>query len=159
MSPDSKVYLEKTSLTAADFLNDKVLPFFDEQGIQILRVLTDHGPEFYGRQDIHPYELYLHLNEIEHTRTKIRKPQTNGAVERLHQIIQEEFYRVAFRKKLYLSLEEIQADLDEFMNWYNAGRTNQGRYCQGRTPLQTFWEGLPLYQQFVFEAMEEKEVA
>ena len=83
----TKVYSEKTSLTAADFLNDKVLPFFDEHAIRVLRVLTDHGPEFYGRQDTHPYQSFLHLNDIEHTKTKVRKSQTSGAVECLHQII------------------------------------------------------------------------
>jgi transposase InsO family protein len=147
----AKVYPDRTALAAADFLNDKVLPFFDEQGIAVLRMLSDNGPEYCGRRDEHAYQLFLQLNEIEHTRIKVRHPQTNGAVERLNQTIQEEFYKVAFRKKLYRSLEEIQADLDEFMTWYNNERTNQGRYCQGRTPRQTFIEGLELYQQYVYD--------
>lgn len=152
----AKVYTERTSLTAADFLNDKVLPFFDEQYIRVLRVLSDNGAEYCGRPESHPYQLFLHLNDIEHTRIKVRHPQTNGAVERLNQTVQEEFYKVAFRKKLYRSIEEIQADLDEFMRWYNIERTNQGRYCQGRTPMQTFIDGLPLYQKYVYEEVEEK---
>jgi transposase InsO family protein len=147
----AKVYPDRTALTAADFLNDKVLPFFDEQGIAVLRILSDNGAEYCGKRDEHAYQLFLQLNEIEHTRIKVRHPQTNGAVERLNQTIQEEFYKVAFRKKLYSSLEEIQADLDEFMTWYNNARTNQGRYCQGRTPTQTFIEGLELYQQYVYD--------
>jgi len=147
----AKVYPDRTALAAADFLNDKVLPFFDEQGIAVLRILSDNGSEYCGRRDEHAYQLFLQLNEIEHTRIKVRHPQTNGAVERLNQTIQEEFYKVAFRKKLYRSLEEIQADLDEFMAWYNNERTNQGRYCQGRTPLQTFIEGLELYQGYVYD--------
>jgi hypothetical protein len=113
----AKVYPDKTSLTAADFLNDKVLPFFDEQSMKVLRILTDNGCEYCGRPENHPYRLFLHLNGIEHTRIRVRHPQTNGAVERLNQTIQEEFYKVAFRKKLYRSLEEIQADLDEFVAW------------------------------------------
>jgi transposase InsO family protein len=147
----AKVYPDRTALAAADFLNDKVLPFFDEQGIAVLRMLSDNGSEYCGKRDEHAYQLFLQLNEIEHTRIKVRHPQTNGAVERLNQTIQEEFYKVAFRKKLYRSLEEIQADLDEFMTWYNNERTNQGRYCQGRTPGQTFIEGLELYQQYVYD--------
>lgn len=155
----AKLYLEKTSLTAADFMNDKVLPFFDKEGIGVLRVLTDRGCEYCGRMEIHPYELYLHLNGIEHTKIKTRHPQTNGAVERLNQTIENEFYQVSFRKKLYRTLEEIQADLDEFMDYYNKKRTNQGRYCQGRTPYETFIDGLSLYQQYVFESpVEIKEV-
>jgi transposase InsO family protein len=155
----AKVYREKTALTAADLLNDRVLPFYDQHGIRVHRVLTDNGPELCGRQDSHPYELFLHLSGIEHTRTKVRKPQTNGAVERLHQTIQNEFYQVAFRKKLYHSLEEIQADLDGFMDYYNNERTNQGRYCQGRTPFQTFTDGLEIYQQYVYEILENGEAA
>lgn len=156
----AKFYLEKTSLSAADLLNDKVLPFFDEHGICIQRVLTDNGTEFCGRQESHPYELFLHLNDIEHTRTKVRKPQTNGAVERLNQTIQDEFYSVAFRKKLYRTVEEIQEDLNVFLQYYNRERTNQGRYCQGRTPFETFHDGLELYQRYVFDMnMEEKTAA
>ncbi len=155
----AKVYREKTALTAADLLNDRVLPFYDHHGIRVHRVLTDNGPELCGRQDSHPYELFLHLNDIEHTRTKVRHPQTNGAVERLHQTIQNEFYEVAFRKKLYRTLDEIQADLDAFMTYYNTERTHQGRYCQGRTPFQTFTDGLELYQKHVHEGIEIEDAA
>jgi hypothetical protein len=153
----AKLYPDKTALTATDFLNDRVLPFFDEHMMMVLRMLTDNGREYCGKTENHAYELFLHLNEIEHTRTRVRRPQTNGAVERLNQTIQEEFYKVAFRKKLYTSLEEVQADLDEFMRWYNMERTNQGRYCQGRTPMETFEAGIDLYRQFVYdeEVMEE----
>ena len=153
----AKIYTERTAITAADFLNDKVLPFFDAHSIRVLRVLTDNGMEYCGRQESHPYELYLHLNDIEHTRIRVRRPQTNGSVERLNQTIKDEFYSVAFRKKLYANLEEIQADLDDFMVYYNSQRTNQGRYCQGRTPIQTFQDGLELYQQYVYDAVEEIE--
>ena len=155
----AKVYREKTAITAADLLNDRVLPFFDGHGLRVLRVLTDNGPELCGRLDSHPYELFLHLNDIEHTRTRVRHPQTNGAVERLHQTIENEFYQVAFRKKLYRTIEEIQADLDLFMDGYNADRTNQGKYCQGRTPMQTFLDGLPFYHQHVFEEVEKLDAA
>lgn len=145
----AKVYTDKTALTAADLLNDKVLPFFDQQGISLLRVLTDRGTE-YGHKNLeHPYQLFLHLNDIEHSRTKARHPQTNGCTERLNQIIQEEFYQVAFRKKVYSSLEEIQVDLDEYMHRYNTKRTNQGKRCQGRTPMETLEQGRELCRRYV----------
>lgn len=155
----AKVYTERTALTAADALNDKVLPFFDGQNIRVLRVLTDNGVEFCGRHDVHSYELYLHLNGIEHTRIRIRRPQTNGSVERLNQTIQQEFYQVAFRKKLYETIEEIQKDLDEFMEYYNTSRTNQGRYCQGRTPFETLRDGLKLYDQYVYDQIDSQTAA
>lgn len=153
----AKLYPDKTALAASDLLNDRVLPFFDEQMMRVLRVLTDNGREYCGRTESHAYQLFLHLNEIEHTRIRVRRPQTNGAVERLNQTVQEEFYKVAFRKKLYNTMEEIQADLDEFMRWYNTERTNQGKYSQGRTPMETFMAGIDLYRRFVYdeEVMEE----
>lgn len=153
----AKVYSDKTALAASDLLNDRVLPFFDEYCMKVLRILTDNGREYCGRTENHAYQLFLHLNEIEHTRIRVRHPQTNGSVERLNQTVQEEFFKVAFRKKLYHSIEEIQVDLDAFMSWYNTERTNQGKYCQGRTPMETFMAGIDLYRQFVYdeEVMEE----
>ena len=148
----AKLYSDRTGLTAADFLNDKVLPLFDSHGIRLLRTLTDRGSEYCGKTENHPYQLFLHLNEIEHSRTKARHPQTNGCTERLNQIIQDEFYAVAFRKTLYTSLEQMQSDLDGFMERYNRERTNQGKRCQGRTPMETFLAGLDLYQQYVYES-------
>lgn len=91
----------------------------------------------------------MHLNDIEHSRSKARHPQTHGACERLNQIILEEFYQVAFRKKLYRCLDEIQTDLDEYMQYYNERRTNQGKRCQGKTPRETFEQGLELYWNYV----------
>ncbi len=98
----ARVYTEKTAITASDLMNDRILPFYDEHGIRVLRALTDNGQELCGRVETHPYELLLHLNDIEHTRTRVGRPQTNGSVERLNQIIQDEFYAVAFRRRLYL---------------------------------------------------------
>lgn len=150
----AKLYTDKTAITAADFLNDKVLPFFDEEQIRLLRVLTDRGTEYSGKVEQHPYQLFLHLNDIEHSRTKAYHPQTNGSTERLNQTIQDEFYAVAFRKTLYASLEQIQADLDVFMRRYNEERTNQGKRCQGRTPKATWDAGYELYKKYVIEKTE-----
>ena len=141
----AKLYTAKVPVTAADILNDRVLPFFDQHKIAILRVLTDRGTEFCGSLDKHPYELYLQLNEIDHTKTKVKSPQTNGICERFHQTVLNEFYRVEFRKKLYQDLETLQTDLDEYMNRYNTERTHQGKRCKGRTPMETFFEGKNLY--------------
>ena len=150
----AKLYTDKTSITAADFLNDKVLPFFDQEMVRLLRVLTDRGTEYSGKVEQHPYQLFLHLNDIEHSRTKAFHPQTNGCTERLNQIIQDEFYAVAFRKTLYTSMEQIQDDLDAFMRYYNEQRTNQGKRCLGRTPKQTWDDGYELYKKYVIEKTE-----
>jgi transposase InsO family protein len=142
----AKLYDRKTPLTAADLLNDRVVPLFEEHGIPLGRVLTDRGTEYCGT-DGHEYELYLAVENIDHTRTKAKSPQTNGICERFHKTVLNEFYRVAFRKKLYASLEELQADLDTWLKVYNEERTHQGRWCYGKTPLQTFLDSVPLAKE------------
>jgi transposase InsO family protein len=143
----AKVYDRKTPLTAADLLNDRVVPFFEEHEIPLGRMLTDRGTEFCGNPEAHEYELYLAVENIDHTRTKVRSPQTNGICERLHKTMLNEFYRVTFRKKLYSSLEELQADLDAWLKVYNEERTHQGRWCYGKTPMQTFLDSLSLAKE------------
>ncbi|MEN2804349.1 IS481 family transposase ISVvu4 [Mannheimia haemolytica] len=108
----AKLYTMKTAISAADMLNDKVLPFFESQGLPMLRILTDRGSEYCGKVENHDYELYLAINDIEHTKTKVKHPQTNGICERFHKTILQEFYQVAFRKKIYTDLTTLQADLD-----------------------------------------------
>lgn len=143
----AKLYDRKTPITAAEILNDKVIPFFEEQEVVISRVLTDRGTEYCGNPETHEYELYLAVEDIDHTRTKARSPQTNGICERFHKTILDEFYRVAFRKRIYTSITQLQADLDEWMRDYNELRTHQGRWCFGRTPLQTFRETAKIAQE------------
>ena len=142
----TKLYDRKNALVAADMLNDKVIPFFDEEEVKPLRVLTDRGTEYCGNRETHEYELYLALEDIDHSRTKARHPQTNGICDRFHQTIQNEFYAYAFRKKLYRNTEELQTDLDLWMNEYKNERTHSGKYCYGKTPMQTFKETKHLAQ-------------
>jgi len=141
-----KLYDRKHALVAADLLNDRVLPFFEQQEVPLLRILTDRGTEFCGSLQNHEYQLYLAIENIDHSRTKARHPQTNGICERVHRTIQDEFYAIAFRKKLYTTLQELQTDLDEWVDQYNHQRTHTGKYCFGRTPMQTFKETKHLAQ-------------
>jgi hypothetical protein len=143
----AKLYTSKHAITSADILNDRVLPFFEEHAVSMLRILTDRGTEFKGKPEHHEYELYLNLEGIEHSKTQVRHPQTNGICERLHRTMQEEFYAIAFRKKLYDNLELLQQDLDEWMHYYNNERPHSGRYCFGKTPMQTFIESLSLAKE------------
>ena len=101
-------------------------------------MLTDRGTEFCGHPQSHAYELYLAVENIDHTRTKTRSPQTNGICERFHQTLNTAFYQVALRTKLYRSIADLQADLDAWMREHNTMRTHQGRWCYGKTPMQTF---------------------
>jgi len=143
----AKLYTDKNALAAAELLNDRVLPFYEAQDIPLLRILTDRGTEYCGRQNDHAYQLYLAIEDIDHTRTKAKSPQTNGICERFHRTIQDEFYAIAFRKKIFRSLEELQTDLDDWLEWYNKERTHSGKYCYGKTPFQTFLDSLDLPKQ------------
>jgi transposase InsO family protein len=148
----AKLYDRKTALTAADLLNDQVVPFFDAHEVPLSRILTDRGTEYCGSPDTHEYELYLAVENIDHTRTKVKSPQTNGIVERLHKTRLSEFYRITFRKKIYTTRTELQADLDSWLTEYNEERVHQGRWCYGRTPRQTFLETIPLAKEKVLAA-------
>jgi transposase InsO family protein len=148
----AKLYDRKTPITAADLLNDRVVPFFEEQEIRLCRVLTDRGTEYCGNPEHHEYELYLAIEDIDHTRTKTKSPQTNGIVERFHKTVLDEFYRIAFRKKIYGSLAELQDDLDAWIQSYNVERPHQGRWCFGKTPMQTFLDARPLAKEKLIAA-------
>ena len=143
----AKLYTTKTPITAADILNDKVLPYFEYHELPMLRILTDRGTEYCGKVEHHDYQLYLAINDIDHTKTKAMSPQTNGICERFHKTILQEFYQVTFRKKLYGSMEELQKDLDEWMRYYNNDRTHQGKVCNGRTPLETLLDGKSIWAE------------
>jgi transposase InsO family protein len=148
----AKLYDRKTPITAADLLNDRVVPFFDEKEVKLSRVLTDRGTEYCGNPEHHEYELYLAVEDIDHSRTKTKSPQTNGIVERLHKTMLNEFYRIAFRKKLYASIGELQDDLDEWIRSYNEERPHQGRWCFGKTPTQTFLDAIPIAREKMIAA-------
>jgi len=128
-------------------LNDKVLPFFEVHALPMLRILTDRGTEYCGRADKHNYQLYLAINDIDHTKTKVKSPQTNGTCERFHKTILQEFYQVTFRKKIYSDMESLQADLDEWIDYYNNERTHQGKMCCGRTPMETLQDGKKIWME------------
>lgn len=143
----AKLYDRKNALVAADLLNDRVIPFFEDHEIPLLRILTDRGTEYCGKREHHEYQLYLDLEEIDHTRTRARSPQTNGICERFHKTVLNEFYRVAFRKKVYTSIDELQTDVDIWMREYNEQRPHSGKYCFGKTPMQTFVDAIPLAKE------------
>lgn len=143
----AKLYTEKTAITAADTLNDVVLPFFSQHNVPLLRILTDRGTEYCGKPEHHAYQLYLGIEDIDHTKTKAQSPQTNGICERFHRTMKEECYDILFRKKLYRELEDLQTDVNAWLQKYNETRPHSGKQCAGKTPLQTFMQGKEIAQQ------------
>ena len=115
----------------------------------LIRILTDRGTQYCGRAEYHDYQLYLAMCDIDHSKTKAKSPQTNGICERFHKTLLNEFYQIAFRKKIYESIEILQHDLDEWIHHYNHERTHQGKMCCGRTPWQTWLEGKNAWNQKV----------
>ena len=136
------LYNSKIPVTAVHVLNERVLPFFEEHGARIKTILSDNGREYCGRPDQHPFELFLQLEDIEHRTTQVRRPQSNGIVERLHRTLLDEHFRIVGRTKFYEGLDEMQVDFDEYLNTYNQDRAHQGRNMNGRTPYQAFIDGL-----------------
>jgi transposase InsO family protein len=138
----AKVYNSKMPITAADLLYDRVLPFYAALGVPVQAILTDNGREFCGRPETHPFELLTAMENIEHRTTKIRSPRTNGFVERMNRTLLDECFRVKGRTEWYVTAEEIQRDLDVFMDEYNLRRTHQGYRVKGRTPAQALMDAL-----------------
>lgn len=137
----AKLYNAKLSITAADLVYDRVLPFYESEGLTVEAILTDNGREYKGKPEEHPYELILSLNDVEHRLTKVSSPKTNGFVERFNRTILDEFFREAFRKKFYASIEELQVDLDKWVHHYNYERPHQGYRNKGRKPYETLTQG------------------
>jgi IS1 family transposase len=151
----TKLYDRKNALVAADMLNDQVVPFFEQHDLRLLRVLTDRGTEYCGTRDQHEYQLFLAVEDIDHSKTKAKSPQTNGICERFHRTIQDEFYAIAFRKKVYRTIQELQTDLDRWMHYYNQDRTHTGKYCFGKTPMQTFEDSIQIAKEKLIERLTE----
>lgn len=135
----AKLYTEKTAITSADMLNDKVLSFYQDDNIPILRILTDRGTKYKGKIEHHAFELFLSIENIEHTVTKAYSPQTNGLCERFNKTMNQAFFDTAMRKKIYTNLDDLQEDLDGWLHYYNHERPHSGKYCYGKTPRQN-WE-------------------
>lgn len=138
-----RLYTTKMPLTAVDVLNRDVLPFFEKHRARIETILSDNGREYCGRPDHHPYELFLQLEGIGHRTTKVRRPQSNGFVERLHRTLLDEHFRIKGRTKFYESVKQMQIDLDAYFSHYNNKRPHQGINMNGSTPYLAFVKGLP----------------
>ncbi|MEZ5818630.1 MAG: IS481 family transposase [Hyphomicrobiaceae bacterium] len=138
----ARLYPSKLPITAVHLMNNDVIPTFEAANAKIDVVLSDNGREFCGRLDQHPYELFLQLEEIEHRTTKVKRPQSNGIVERFHRTLLDEHFRVEGRKTWFETIEEMQVVLDDYLVGYNQRRPHQGRGMKGRTPARAFREGL-----------------
>lgn len=140
----AKLYCSKKAPTAVNLLEKSVLPTCKSLSIPVRRILTDNGREYTATTErgksVHLFEQALQKEGIKHSYTKLKHPWTNGYAESFHKTLLNEFYHLAFRKKLYLSLEELQRDLDEFLYHYNFKRSHQGRKLKGKTPAEKFMQ-------------------
>lgn len=137
-----RLYTSKLPITAVHLLNNDVLPMYEKHHAKVETILSDNGREFCGRPDNHPYELFLQLEEIEHRTTRVRRPQSNGFVERLHRTLLDEHFRIKGREKWYESVDPMQVDLDQYLAHYNSRRPHQGYGMNGKTPYEVFKKGL-----------------
>jgi transposase InsO family protein len=152
----ARLYSSKLPVTAVHLMNNHVIPTFEQHNAKIETVLSDNGREFCGRPDQHPYELFLQLEEIEHRTTRVKRPQSNGIVERLHRTLLDEHFRVEGRRTWFETVEEMQTVLDDYLVGYNQRRPHQGRGMNGRTPVVAFVDGLLKPQQPKEDSKTEK---
>jgi transposase InsO family protein len=131
-----RLYTSKLLVTAGHVFNEDVFPFFEPQKVRVETILSDNDREFCGRPERHPYELFLQLEGVNHRTTKVRRPQSNGFVERLHRPLLGKHFRIKGREKWYESVEEMQKALDVSLHHYNHERTHQGRGMKGGTPAK-----------------------
>ncbi|WP_343702411.1 IS481 family transposase [Chitinophaga sp.] len=143
----AKLYDRKNALVAADMLNDRVVPFYEEYGIRLLRVLTDRGTEYCGAREYHEYQLYLALEDIDHSRTKARSPQTMVFANGLTGLFRTSSLPLHSGRKSTIRLKKCRQTLNSWLYDYNHKRTHTGKYCFGRTPFQTFEETLSLAKE------------
>jgi transposase InsO family protein len=147
-----KLYTSKLPETAVDILYDRVLPFYQEHALGVEHILTDNGREYCGRPMIHPYQIFIEFNDIQHRKTKVATPRTNGFVERFNRTVLDEFFRETFRTKFYGSVEELQQDLDQWVHYYNYERPHRGYRNKGRRPIETIEEGKLVKEQILKKA-------
>lgn len=137
------LHTSKIPECAVSVLHNDALPFYQQKSIPVQAILTDNGREFCGK-DTHPYELYLSLNDIEHRRTKIRTPRTNGFIERFNRTVLDEFFRIVFREKYFETVGALQQELDQWLHHYNYERPHQGYRNRGNRPIETVQQYLKL---------------
>jgi hypothetical protein len=117
-------------------------------------MLTDNGGEFCGKGFKHDYELMLQIFGIEHSCIRVGMPQTNGFVERFNRTVLEEFFCVAFRKKWYYSLEELQTDLDTYMWHYNFQRPHSGYRLNGKRPIEVLLDKTTCPKRLTYDKID-----
>lgn len=103
--------------------------------------MTDRGSEYCGRFDKHDFQLFLAINDIDHTKTKVKSPHANGILGPLHKTILQEFCQITFCKKLRESNDELLDNLDDRIHHDNHVRTHQGKMCCARTPIKLMVDG------------------
>lgn len=150
----AKLYDRKNALVPQICSTIGLFLFFEQHDLRLIRMLTDRGTKFCGNWENHEYELYLIVEDIDHSKIKAKKTQTNGICERFNKTVRNEFYAIAFRKKIYNAIEQLQTDLDAWMNSYNTERAHSGKYCFGKTPMQTFIQGITMARKYQLQNQE-----
>lgn len=94
------------------------------------------------------------MEDIEHSKIKANHPQIYGICERFQRTIKQECSGIAFRKKIYVSIEELQIDVDRWIANYNESRPHNGKFCYGKTSMQPFRETRHLAKEMTIPAAE-----
>ena len=138
----AKVYSEQNAMNAVDLLKTRVMPFFDTHGVSVERVFTPNKNEYFGLAPVHPFETFLSGSHIQHLGID-RFGQTAASLcEQFFNVLRQDFFSPALRKRFRQSLETLQKDLDSFMETYNSKPTRLGDDPQDRSPLRAFLDAV-----------------
>lgn len=127
----AELHKSQTKMVAAEFLRNliKAVPY------KIHKVLTDNGIQFTNHD--HHKNAFTHIflricneNQIEHRKTKVKHPWTNGQVERMNRTLKE----ATVNSFHYASHDELKQHLHAYLMAYNFAKRLKA--IKGKTPWQ-----------------------
>jgi hypothetical protein len=133
----AKVYSAKNAMNAVDILSTRVIPFFEFHGITIREIHTHKTSEYCGLVPVHPFETFLATSDIQHLPINQPGQPYNYLCEQFYRFLQKDFFQPALRRKFQLSLDDLQRDLDTFVEAYNAARMKHAKETKSYTPPAT----------------------
>lgn len=129
---------DKTAATAAQFLRDDVAPIFGEAAITLIQATVDGGPEFQA-----DFRRVCTDLEVKRHQLPARSPDLNAFVERFQGTCLHLHYRTAFRYRFYEAADDVDADLQAFLRFYNFERPHRGYRTRGRVPAAIHYANRP----------------
>jgi hypothetical protein len=141
----AKVYSRKNATNALDILASRVAPLFERQGIAIKEIHTRKTSEYCGLLSVHPFEYFLATSHIQHLPMDQPSHPNNFLCEQFYRVLLKEFFLPALRRRFQVSLDDLQKDLDTFVEAHNAAQIKHGNGMKsGLHPTANFPANFPV---------------